>query len=308
MVRISVQGRFVNRQQWVELAKTVDRTGFDSLYVADHLGTSIAPFAALAAAATVTERVRLGTCVLNAGLKEPLTLAAELMSLDALSGGRAVFGVGAGHTPAEWAMFGMDLPPARERVDRLIELVAAVRDLLEGESVTSHGAHFHLREARLDEPRKSPDSIPLLVGGNGRRLLGFAAQHADIVGVSGLGNTLPDGHSHDVEWSSTALDRTFDLINSESEKIGRRPDIEALVQYVKITDDREQVANQFAQSVPSASADEVLDAPFVWIGTRDQIAAQIVAAEDRWGINRYVIRDVAIEAGASLLEIFTQTN
>jgi len=139
MVHVSVQGRFVNQTQWVELAKATDHSGFDCLYVADHLGSSATPFAALAAAAVVTDTVRPGTCVLNAGLREPLSLAAELATLDALSSGRTVFGVGAGHTPAEWTMLGLEYPQAGERVDRLIELVSAVRLLLTGEPVTTRG-------------------------------------------------------------------------------------------------------------------------------------------------------------------------
>src|SRR5580704_11550714 len=83
MVRVSVQGHFVDRTQWVQLAEAVDRSIFDSLYVADHPGSSAAPFVALAAAATVTHRVRLGTCVLNGGFWDPMTLAAELVTLDA---------------------------------------------------------------------------------------------------------------------------------------------------------------------------------------------------------------------------------
>jgi probable F420-dependent oxidoreductase len=308
MIHVSVQGRFVNQTQWVELAKAVDRSGFDSLYVADHLASSASPFAALAAAAVVTDRVRLGTCVLNAGLQEPLPLAAELATLDALSGGRAVFGVGAGHTPSEWTMIGLEFPQAGARVDRLIELVGAVRLLLTGEPVTTSGTHFQLHGAVLRRPQQIQDSIPLLVGGNGRRVLGFAVECADIVGITGLGRTLSDGHSHEAEWSLPALDSTFGLIDSEAKRLGRSPDIEALVQHVEITDDPGRSANEIVQLVPGASADDLLDAPFIWIGTPDQIAAQVLASQKRWGINRYVIRDAAIESVGPVLELLRQSN
>ncbi len=308
MIRVSVQGHFVDHTQWVELAKATDRSDYDCLYVADHLGSSVSPFAALAAAAAVTDRVRLGTCVLNAGLREPLSLAADLATLDALSGGRAIFGIGAGHTPTEWTMLGLGFPPAGERVDRLIELVDAVRLLLSGEPVTTSGTHFRLHGSLLSEPHQIQDSIPLLVGGNGRRVLAFAAGCADIVGITGLGRTLSDGHSHEAEWSSPALDRAFGWVDSESKRLGRRPDIEALVQHVEITDDPGRVANEIARLVPGASADDLLEAPFMWIGTPDQIAAQILASEMRWGINRYVIRDAAIEAVGPVLERLKRSN
>ena len=303
MVQVSVQGHFVDRTQWVQLAEAVDRSVFDSLYVADHPGSTAAPFVALAAAATVTHRVRLGTCVLNAGLWDPMTLAAELVTLDVLSGGRAVFGVGAGHTPMEWEMVGLDFPHAGRRVDRLIELVDAVRRLLAGDSVTVSGAHFGLREAILRKPGPAQGSIPLMVGGNGTRVLSFAAEQADIVGVTGLGKTLSDGHSHEADWSPAALDRSFAVVDSAAKRVGRHPDIEALVQHVEITDDPQRVADGLAELVPGASAADLLGAPFMWIGTPELIAAKVRESEQRWGINRYVIRGNAIEADGPVLDL-----
>ena len=303
MVHVSVQGHFVDRTQWVQLAEAVDRSVFDSLYVADHPGSSAAPFAALAAAATVTHRVRLGACVLNAGLWDPMTLAAELVTLDAVSGGRAVFGVGAGHTPSEWEIVGLDFPHAGRRVDRLIELVDAVRRLLAGDSVTMSGANFGLREAILRKPGPVQDSIPLMVGGNGTRVLSFAAEQADIVGVTGLGKTLSDGHSHEADWSPAALDRSFDVVDAAAKRVGRHPDIEALVQHIEITDDPQRVADGIAEIVPGASGADLLGAPFMWIGTPELIAAKVRESEQRWGINRYVIRDNAIEAAGPVLDL-----
>jgi probable F420-dependent oxidoreductase len=308
MVHISVQGRFVNQSQWVELAKAADHSDFDCLYVADHPGSLASPFVALAAAAVVTDRVRLGTCVLNGCLKDPLTLAAELATLDALSGGRAVFGVGAGHTPMEWTMLGLEFPQAGKRVDRLVELVSAVRLLLSGESVSAGGTYFRLQEAELRGPRQIQDPIPLLVGGNGRRVLTFAAQSADIVGVTGLGRTLSDGHTHEAEWSCSALDATFALIDSEAKRLGRHPDIEALVQHVEITDDRERAANGIAQLVPGSSVEDILGAPFLWIGTPDQIASQVLASRERWGIARYVIRAAAMEPVGPIVQLLRQSS
>jgi probable F420-dependent oxidoreductase len=308
MVKVSVQGRFVDHTQWVALAKAADRTGFDCLYVAEHRASSASPFAALAAAAVVTARVRLGTCVLNAGLHEPVALAAELATLDALSGGRAVFGVGAGHTPTEWTMLGLDFPGAGERVDRLVELVGAVRLLLTGGPVTTSGTYFRLHQAVLGGPHQIQGSIPLLIGGNGRRVLAFAARCADVVGITGLGRTLPDGHTHEAEWSPQALDSRFELIDSEAKRLGRRPDIEALVQYVEITDDPERVASRIAEFVPGASADDLLGSPYMWIGTPEQIATQVLASENRWGINRYVIRDTAIDSVGPILELILPSN
>jgi hypothetical protein len=67
-------------------------------------------------------------------------------------------------------------------------------------------------------------------------------------------------------------------------------------------------ANEIAQLVPGASAADLLGAPFMWIGTPDQIAAQVLASEKRWGINRYVIRDAAIESVGPILQLLRQSN
>ena len=97
---------------WLDLARKAEAAGFDTLYVADHLGVTASPFAALAAAAGATSTLKLGTYVLNAGIRDPLSLASEAATVDVISNGRFVLGLGAGHTPAEWAMTGRDYPTA----------------------------------------------------------------------------------------------------------------------------------------------------------------------------------------------------
>jgi alkanesulfonate monooxygenase SsuD/methylene tetrahydromethanopterin reductase-like flavin-dependent oxidoreductase (luciferase family) len=200
-------------------------------------------------------------------------------------------------------MAGLELPSAGRRVDRLIELVEAVNLLLSGETVTKAGGAVTLHEAKLSEPRPSQHPIPLMVGGNGPRVLRFAARSADLVGVSGLSRTLADGHSHSVEWGPAALERTFDLVSTAATAAGRSPDIEALVQRVEITDDPEAVAISLAERIPGASPDDILATPFMWIGSPADIAAQIEEFERRWGVNRYVVRDAAVEAAGAVVTL-----
>ena len=213
-VRVSVQASPRDRTSWLTLATKVERLGFDGLYVSDHPGSGAAPFVALAAAAAVTERIQLGTCVLNAGVWDPLSLASTVATLDVVSGGRAVLGVGAGHTPQEWTMVGRPYPSPGARVDRMIELINATQALLRGAPVSHRGTNFTLANAVLADPRPVRDPIPLMVGGNGTRVLQFAAQHADVVGVTGTGRTLADGHRHEVDWSPAGLRRIVDIIRS----------------------------------------------------------------------------------------------
>lgn len=156
---------------WVTMATKVERSGFDGLCVSDHPGSGPAPFVALAAAVTVTEGIQLGTRVLNAGVWDPVALASAVATLDVVSGGRAVLGVGAGHTPQEWTMVGRPYPSPGARVDRMIELVNATQALLRGTPVSHRGASFTLANTVLADPRPVRDPVPLMVGGNGTRVL-----------------------------------------------------------------------------------------------------------------------------------------
>ena len=156
---------------WLDLAQKAEDSGFDALYVADHLGVTASPFAALAAAAGVTSTLKLGTYVLNVGIRYPLAIASDAATIDVLSNGRFILGLGAGHTPAEWAMTGRDYPSAAARVGRLVETVDVVTKLLAGEVVTHHGRYVHVDDAFLLTPRPVQDPIPLLIGGNGAQVL-----------------------------------------------------------------------------------------------------------------------------------------
>jgi probable F420-dependent oxidoreductase len=301
-VRVSVQADVGDRASWLELAGAVEAAGFDALYAADHPGATASPFVALAAAAVVTERIQLGTCVVNAGMWEPLPLAGEVATLDLVSAGRAVLGVGAGHTPREWTATGRRFPPAGDRVERMIELVEATSALLAGGTTSYAGRHLTLADAALDDPRPVRDPVPLLVGGSGPRVLRFAAQHADVVGITGLGRTLDDGHRHDVAWSHDAVRRTVDVVRSAGGDVGRSPELEALVQVVEVTDDAGAAAVRLAGHVPGASAHDLLDAPFAWIGTADEIRRKLRRLEDELGITRYVIRAPALTAVRRILD------
>ncbi|MGY6500789.1 MAG: TIGR03621 family F420-dependent LLM class oxidoreductase [Acidimicrobiales bacterium] len=300
-MEITVQAAPTDRGSWLALAAEVERHGFAGLAVADHPGSGPAPFVALSAAAAVTERIRLGTCVVNAGVWEPISLATEVATLDVISGGRALLGVGAGHTPSEWTATGRPYPSAAERVAHMIELVEATTALLSEPVVSRDGAHLTLLDATLGELRPVQDPLPVLVGGNGDRVLTFAAAHADVVGVTGLGRTLADGHRHEVDWSPEALDRIRGLVAAGAAGRDTPPHVEALVQHVEITDDARSAAQRLADRIDGTTAEHVLEAPFVWIGTAEEIAGRLDRHHRDLGIDRYVIREPAMDAARQVM-------
>jgi probable F420-dependent oxidoreductase len=281
-----------NATEWLDTARRAEAAGFESLLVADHPGACAAPFVALAAAAAVTTTIRLGSYVVNAGVREPILLAADVATLDVVSGGRAVLGLGAGHTPAEWAAVGRTRPDVRGRVDRCIAVAEATRALLAGERVTVTGPHLTMTGAELAAPRPVQDRVPLLIGGGNRRLLRWAAEHADVIGLSGLGRTLADGHAHDVRW------RLEDIDEQVAPLAGRQ--LEALVQHVEITDDAEKSLAGLADDTGLAPA-QLAQVPYVLVGTADEIVAAVREHRRRWGISRYAVRRPALDVLGPLL-------
>lgn len=297
---VSVQAEPEDAAAWLALARRLEEAGYDALLAPDHPGTSVSPFVALAAAASVTERLGLGSYVSHAGVREPLLLASDVATLDLVSGGRARLALGAGHTPAEWAMLGLDRPDVAGRVRRFVAVAEACDALLAGRSVTTGGPGDGTYEARLTHPRPVQRSVPLTVGGGNSALLRWGGAHADVVALSGLGRTLPDGHSHETRWSTGDIDRQTDIVERGAAGRATAPAREAFVQAVEITDDAEGAARRLADRYQVTPA-EVLAVPYVWVGTAEEIVTALAGHERRWGITRYVVRAPHLDAADRVL-------
>ncbi len=177
------------KRSWQEaraVAEEVDRLGFHSAWVCDHVYGVPAPnlpifeaWTELAAVAATTERIELGTLVTPPFFRNPAILAKQVATLDHISGGRAIVGLGAGWFEAEFTGTGSAFPKLGERMKALEETAILLRRLFSEERVTFSGRHFHVSDA-FCEP-KPVRRTPILIGGAGEKvLLRIAAQHADI--------------------------------------------------------------------------------------------------------------------------------
>jgi probable F420-dependent oxidoreductase len=273
---------------WLDDCRRIEALGFDEISVADHLvDGSKSPLVALAAAAAVTERVTLSTMVLNNGLRHPAELASEAALLQSIADGRFTLGMGSGYAAGEHDAIGLPLPPVAERLDRLEEAVAALRDLLRGEAVTTRGRHYRLSDHRVWPVPTTP--VPILVGGGSHRLLEIAARHADVVGFTGF-SVRRSGPSL-THFSAAGLDQRWEHVRAMAGDRASHLRGQALVQQVTISDDREAAAaslvEQWAGEGAATSVDEVLDCPFLLLGTPSEIAAQLHDGTARWGIETW---------------------
>jgi probable F420-dependent oxidoreductase len=163
----------------VPAARLAEELGFSAAWVGDHLACPAPGLDApscLAAAAAVTERIRLGLSVMLLGLRAPAWAAKILATIDHLSSGRLVLGVGVGgEFPAEFEAAGV---PVRQRGARLDDALHVIRDLLTGEPVTYEGRTITVTAPSLQPAMASPP--PIYVGGRGEAALKRAARHGDM--------------------------------------------------------------------------------------------------------------------------------
>ncbi|HET6550910.1 MAG TPA: LLM class flavin-dependent oxidoreductase, partial [Solirubrobacter sp.] len=184
-MRIGIQLPEVERDvRWPEylaMARAAEEVGFDSIWLGDHLlydDPERGPWEAwtlLAALAAATERVTLGPLVACLGFHPPGLIAKMAATVDEVSGGRFVLGVGAGWNRREFDAFGL---PYDRRVARFEEAFAIVRALLAGERVTLAGQFHTADDAILLPPLRRP--VPLMIGSNGPRMLSIAAPHSQV--------------------------------------------------------------------------------------------------------------------------------
>ena len=201
-LRVGVQlpevEREVRWQEYVDMARAAEASGFDSIWIGDHLlyrgngRPERGPWEAwtlLAALAAVTDRVQLGPLVACASFHPPGLIAKMAATVDEVSGGRFVLGLGAGWNEVEYVAFGI---PYDHRVTRFEEAFEIVRRLLAGESVTLSGRYWQVEDAVLrPRPRRQ---VPLMVGSNGKRMLAATLPYVDVWNTWYLdyGNT-PEG-------------------------------------------------------------------------------------------------------------------
>jgi probable F420-dependent oxidoreductase len=172
-----------------ELALWADLAGWHGFWYPDHYmpntddgdasdGDAFECWSILASVATLTQRLRVGSLVSPTTVHHPAILAKRSASLDAVSGGRIVIGLGAGWQVNEHRAYGIELFEPRERVNRFEEAVQILRSLLTQHRTTFAGRHFNITDAPC-QPRPVQTPIPLLVGASSPRMLRITARYAD---------------------------------------------------------------------------------------------------------------------------------
>ena len=224
---------WINRTSWPALfdaCRAVEAAGWDSLWIDDHLladegdpgDDKLEGWATLAALAVTVPRIRLGLLVAANTFRNPGLTAKLATTLDHLSGGRLVLGLGGGWFAREHEAFGIDFGQGfGDRLDRLDEATGLIRRLLDGETVTHRGAYYSMHEA-MCRPRTLQARLPILIGGSGpTKTLRTTARYADL--WNGFGT--PDR----IAEVGATLDARCDEIGRSPGEIERTVTINAVV-------------------------------------------------------------------------------
>jgi F420-dependent oxidoreductase-like protein len=209
------------KRTWEETkaaAQEFESLGYDSVWVVDHLygipGPQIPIFEAwttLAAVGAVTSRVKLGTLVSPVGFRNPALLAKMAATLDNITAGRLIVGLGGGWFEMEFTGYGFDFPALPVRLQQLDEAATLLKKLWTEEQPTFSGKHFHVETVFCEPKPLQKPHPPLLIGGGGERvLLRIAARHANI--WNNLAVNQPD------------LARKAQILRQHCETVGRDPD------------------------------------------------------------------------------------
>ncbi|MGW7516332.1 LLM class F420-dependent oxidoreductase [Streptomyces sp. NPDC054796] len=277
---------FSTGEEWRQRCRRAEELGYDTLHVADHLGMP-APFTALASAAETTSRVRLGTFVLNVGFWNPALLAREVATCDQISGGRLELGLGTGYVKAEHDRAGLPWDAPRERVDRLRHTVEELNRLLADEE--------HV-------PRPAQRPVPLLIGGNGNRVLRLAAEHAQVAAFTGGGQVPGKPEGTLALLSPDALEERVTAYRGFATARPEPAELNILVQQVVVTDDRRATARDWGAYGTAMTEDDLLHHPALLAGTVKEIAEQLRSHRERYGFSYVTVLDPAMETFAPVIE------
>jgi F420-dependent oxidoreductase-like protein len=254
-------------------AQEADAAGFDAVFVMDHfyqlpqLGSPDQPmleaYTALGGLATATERVQLGTLVTGNSYRNPTLLAKAITTLDVVSGGRAILGIGTGWFELEHDQLGFEFGTFTDRFNKLNEALEIILPMIKGERPTFSGKYYRTEEA-MAEPRFR-DNIPLMIGGRGeKKTIPLATRKFDHLNlVAGFGE----------------LPRKVGVVKENCEKIGRDPATMEISMLITAMVDE----NVTADSIPDEAKHNLV------FGSPQQVADQIKTKVLDAGVDGVVI-------------------
>jgi probable F420-dependent oxidoreductase len=271
-------------EAWREKARRIEDLGFSALLMPDHFGDQLSPMPAFMAAADATSTLRVGGLVLDNDFKHPYVLAKEIATLDVLTGGRVELGIGAGWMITDYEQSGIPYDSPGVRVKRLQESVKVMKGLFGDEPFSFEGEHYTITNATLSPKTVQRPHPPIMIGGGGKRVLRFAAKHADIISVN---FSLHEGAVNPNTMQTGTAAATTEKIAWIREAAGARMDdieLNVTIFATIVTDDPSKIAERLAGNF-ATTPEELSKAPHALIGSVDQICDELERRREEYGFS-----------------------
>lgn len=290
------------RQEWIDRARRAEDLGYSTFLVPDHTWIDIDPVVGMMAAAEQTSSIRIGSHVFCNDFRSPALLAKQVASIDLFSNGRVQLGVGCGYFEGDYKQASIAFEPVGVRVSRLEEAVQLIKRFFHDDVLNFSGKYYQV-EGLEAKPKPVQPSIPLYIGGAGKRMLSLAAREADIVGLGAkfvgpaafafdLRSTLPAGSAEKLEWIRQAAGERFEQIELSTT---------AVFSVVTMNSAQGMGVVQQLAGRSGFSPEEVLSSMLVLVGSPDQIVEKLLYQRERFGISCIEILEGSLETFAPVV-------
>ncbi len=278
---------------WADLARKAEDLGFDTLFMPDHFGDQLGPVPALMAAADATTELNVGALVFDNDYKHPVVLAKEMATIDVLSGGRLIVGIGAGWMASDYEQSGIPMDAPGVRVSRMEEGIAILKGCFADGAFSHKGEHYTITDYD-GHPKPVQSPPPFLIGGGAKRVLSIAAREAQIVGIN------PSIHSGHVDadaarnGAATETDQKLAWVREAAGDGYADLEINMLQFAGIVTDDRKGTAEMMAPLF-GLPPEEIETYPHACIGTVEQICEDLEMRRERWDASYFVFQGDTME-------------
>jgi probable F420-dependent oxidoreductase len=290
--RFGVQIHSLPIDSWRNDVRQLEAMGYDSVFVPDHFGDQWDPTTSLAAIAGATEKLNVGSLVYDVDYRHPVVFAKAAATLQVMSKGRHIFGIGAGWMETDYVEAGMPYDRPGIRISRLEEALKIITSMWENEKTTFDGEYYSTKEIAKATDLQGQPRPPILIGGGGPRVLRLAGRYADIVGIN---PKLVEGKVTKDTPADSAPERILEKIGwvrEGAEAAGRNPDdieFNSLSFVTAIMDDPSSLRAGIAAN-SGMSVEQVADCPLFLTGSAQEIRERLEKRREETGISFLVIQ------------------
>jgi probable F420-dependent oxidoreductase len=290
--RFGVQLHSLDPARWAEQVQRIEALGYSTVFWPDHFSPQWDPTTALAAAAAVTGRLRVGSLVYDVDYRHPVIHAKAAATLQILSGGRHEFGIGAGWMESDYLEAGLPYDRAGIRIRRLGEALKIIEGMWRDERTSFEGEFYTVRNIARAAPLPAGGAPRILIGGGGPRLLALAGRHADIVGINPV---IPEGRVTPETIRDLSPERVREKVRwvrESAQAAGRDADaieLQSLVFAVAITDDARGIREAFAKQA-GLTPEQVTESALTLLGSASEVRERLLKRREETGISYVVIQ------------------